>query len=133
MKDNLLATTAVTDGFDWCERWAKQRGCTLGGNWRVEKVQTPWCLPSRESAERGRNALVGQASSLPNHLLKLAMMAMLWAARKGVIVTATHPVPRSRGLVDFLRVAGTISEGRLRYSRRKSMPESVRNLRGSHY
>lgn len=35
---------------------------------------------------------------------------------------------RSRGLVDFLRVAGTISEGRLRYSRRNSMPSSVRNL-----
>jgi hypothetical protein len=31
-------------------------------------------------------------------------------------------------LVDFFRVAGTISEGRLRYSRRYSIPLSVRNL-----
>lgn len=42
-----------------------------------------------------------------------------------------HPTPRSRGLVDFLRVAGTISDGRFRYSRRKSMPESVRNLQAA--
>ena len=40
----------------------------------------------------------------------------------------THGPPRSRGRVDFLRVAGTISEGRFRYSRRNSMPSSVRNL-----
>ena len=40
----------------------------------------------------------------------------------------THGPPRSRGRVDFFRVAGTISEGRLRYSRRNSMPSSDRNL-----
>ena len=41
----------------------------------------------------------------------------------------THGPPRSRGRVDFFSVAGTISEGRFRYSRRNSMPSSLRNLR----
>ena len=44
------------------------------------------------------------------------------------IESETHGPPRSKGRVDFFRVAGTISEGRLRYSRRNSMPSSVRNL-----
>jgi len=40
----------------------------------------------------------------------------------------THGPPRSSGRVDFFRVAGTISEGRFRYSRRNSMPSSLKNL-----
>ena len=48
--------------------------------------------------------------------------ATLGAVRKA------HRVSRSSGRVDFFRVAGTTSEGMFKYSRRCSIPSSVRNL-----
>lgn len=45
---------------NWQERYTK---------WEMQEVQTPWCHPSRMSGKRGRNALGGQASSSPLHLI----------------------------------------------------------------